>query len=691
MSKDIPIKITVQTSDVTKAAKKAEHEMDKLERKAKTSGDKIGSNLSTGFSKFKSSIVAIGAASIAGVGIAALAKSVLDVNRKFESLTMQLKTFLGDAKKAKEAFAAINAFAAPLPMTVTEATNAVIKMTALGLQPSERALMSFGDIAAGTGKNLMQFVEAVADAATNEFERLKEFGIKARQQQDTVAFTFAGVTTVVKKNADAITEYLTQLGENKFGGSMANQAQTVNGALSVLGSAWDNFADKLLNDKSMSYIAKSITWLADKLTDFGNGLVTIPNYWALMWQKMELAFYKFYQNIAPMVDLFFKMIGKKAIDGGTQVENVAARIADVQKRMAANAKDALAKIGGSTKKIEDFFQKSGGAASAQKDSAAAAKEATAQLAAQDRILQLLNPATASFDLQLRQLKKDADAGYISQTQYNAGLKELNRLREEAANQQKVDDQSMINNIIDPDQANFADQMAEIEAALSRGTISIDQYAAATTKLKDERQKLLDQKAEDALASSTQWVDGATRGLNELVKNYEDSASKIQGVITDAFKGAEDALVEFCKTGKLDFTDLADTILDQILRMAIQQQILAPFANMLNGATSGTDTSSGVGGMLSGLAGLFGFASGGSFKVSRATSVGDAKGTDNRIVAFRARDGETVNVNRNGTAGSGRGGVTMNVYTKDADSFNRSESQILSRASSLMGRAAARNN
>ena len=43
-------------------------------------------------------------------------------------------------------------------------------------------------------QNLDQFIEAIADATTFEFERLKEFGIKSKQIGDDVQFTFRGQT-----------------------------------------------------------------------------------------------------------------------------------------------------------------------------------------------------------------------------------------------------------------------------------------------------------------------------------------------------------------------------------------------------------------------------------------------------------------------------------------------------------------
>ena len=73
------------------------------------------------------------------------------------------------------------------------------------------------------GKNLMQFVEAIADAATGEFERLKEFGIKARTQGEQVSFTFQGVTTTVGKNAAEIENYLRQIGMSSLPGACVSR------------------------------------------------------------------------------------------------------------------------------------------------------------------------------------------------------------------------------------------------------------------------------------------------------------------------------------------------------------------------------------------------------------------------------------------------------------------------------------
>jgi len=77
-------------------------------------------------------------------------------------------------------------------------------------------------------------VEAVADAATGEFERLKEFGIKASTQGKMVTFTFQGVKTTVRKDATQIEAYLKRVGNVSFTGGIQAQSKTLYGQFSTL-------------------------------------------------------------------------------------------------------------------------------------------------------------------------------------------------------------------------------------------------------------------------------------------------------------------------------------------------------------------------------------------------------------------------------------------------------------------------
>ncbi|QQM14080.1 putative tail length tape-measure protein [Vibrio phage pVco-14] len=209
----------------------AERRLDKLS-KTGAKAERATDGLMGSFKRFA------GPAAIAAGAIAALNKTV-QVTRQFDVLNAQLITATGSAERAAIAFEAIQDFATETPYDLQQATEGFTKLVNLGLTPSERAMRSYGDTASAMGKDMIQMVEAVADATTGEFERLKEFGIRSKKNGDEVAFTFRGVTETVKFNSKEIEEYLTRLGENNFAGAMANRMATLDGALSNLGDEWN--------------------------------------------------------------------------------------------------------------------------------------------------------------------------------------------------------------------------------------------------------------------------------------------------------------------------------------------------------------------------------------------------------------------------------------------------------------------
>lgn len=194
---------------------------------------------------------------------------IVDTITKFERLEASLKTVTGSTEKAASAFKAIDEFAAKTPFQLEEVTRSFIKLKALGLTPSERALKSYGNTAIAMGKSLDQMIEAVADATTGEFERLKEFGIKAKTQGDQVIFTFQGVSTAVGKNAAEIEAYLLSLGEVQFAGAIEAKANTLVNSIAKMKDAFAKLVkaigDAGLTDLLIS-LANAVSWLADQIT-----------------------------------------------------------------------------------------------------------------------------------------------------------------------------------------------------------------------------------------------------------------------------------------------------------------------------------------------------------------------------------------------------------------------------------------
>lgn len=203
-----------------------------------------------------------------GAGLTAIGGFALSTAADFETMRVALKTtFQGNEQAAKDAEEQIKEFAARTPFDLQQVTNGFIKLNNMGLDPSERALTSYGDTASAMGKSLNDMVEAVADAATGEFERLKEFGIRASSEGENVKFTFRGVTTEVGKNAEEIENYLIGLGETNFSGGMEDQSKTLSGLLSTLKDTFANAMDTIANDSGLLDAAKeAIKGLSDFLT-----------------------------------------------------------------------------------------------------------------------------------------------------------------------------------------------------------------------------------------------------------------------------------------------------------------------------------------------------------------------------------------------------------------------------------------
>ncbi len=231
---------------------------------------------------FKSAAVFAG---LLGVAI----YKVLEKTSEFQVLNANLVTATGSVEGANRAFAALKTLATSTPFTLQEVTNAFTKLVNYGLTPSERAIRSYGDAAAATGKPVVSMIEAVADAVNGEFERTKEaFNVKAKNMGDTIAFRFRGVTTEVKNNAKDIEEYFIKLGETNFAGGMARQMDTLKGKMSNLGDAWD-LALNAIGSGRLSEIAKDgLGAFTDKLNEI-TAWAEKGGFDALMYQAEAVA------------------------------------------------------------------------------------------------------------------------------------------------------------------------------------------------------------------------------------------------------------------------------------------------------------------------------------------------------------------------------------------------------------------
>lgn len=208
--------------------------------------------------------------------------------------------------------------------------------------------------------------------------------------------------------------------------------------------------------------------------------------------------------------------------------------------------------------------------------------------------------------------------------------------------------------------------------LRTGKITQGEFDAWIAEVDAANQKALQMDAQywhDKLQLQADWRIGAGDALADYAAQVADVASATSQMFTNAFKGMEDAIVNFVKTGKLDFRSLADSIISDMIRIAVQQSITGPLASWMGGLIGGGGASAGPGP-------FFGNALGGVYNspglsaysgqiVSKPTLFPFAKG----IGLMGEAGSEAILPLKRGPGGylgvrsEGGGGVTVNVINQ----------------------------
>ncbi len=184
--------------------------------------------------------------------------SFVSTAAQFESFESTLKSITGSAKQAEQSMAWIGEFASTTPFNIDKVTSAFVKMKAYGLDPMNGTLKTLGDASAAMGKDIVQAVEAMADAVTGENERLKEFGIKAAKDGDKITYAWADSSgksrdIVIENNKEIIESTLNAIFNEKYVGAMIEQSKTWNGMISNMEDQWTMFQRDVMSEGLFDY------------------------------------------------------------------------------------------------------------------------------------------------------------------------------------------------------------------------------------------------------------------------------------------------------------------------------------------------------------------------------------------------------------------------------------------------------
>jgi lambda family phage tail tape measure protein len=229
-----------------------------------------------------------------------------------------------------------------------------------------------------------------------------------------------------------------------------------------------------------------------------------------------------------------------------------------------------------------------------------------------------------------------------------------------------------------DAEKYGAEIAKLNDLLAKGAIDQDTYNRAVGQAKDTFHQ--------AEEGSNDFATGAKRALEDYAKSATDVAGQVQDAMGRSLQGLEDSLVDFVTTGKLNFEDLANSILRDLARIAIRQAIIAPLAQGLLGAGVFHEGGTVGAGAPSRAVSPMLFAT-----APRYHSGGIAGLMPDEVPAILQRGEIVIPREQAGKmGGSSSPVINMTIVTRDAESFRQSRGQIMGDLAVSLARHKGRN-
>lgn len=232
--------LSLRDKDFTSTIKKASKQIDNFENKMKHVSNQI-KRLERTVTKRFISMAKEGAGFAAGAlgvyGAGSLFSSALSGAADLEGYRNTLNAVMKDQKKAAQTMKWAVEFANKTPFETGDIVQATVRLQSYGIE-AQKVLPIIGDMAGVMGKDIMQAVEAVADAQTGELERLKEFGITKQMIVDHANKIMRGKQIVNNKgqitDQENFNKALFSLMNERFKGGMEIQANSFRGIMSTI-------------------------------------------------------------------------------------------------------------------------------------------------------------------------------------------------------------------------------------------------------------------------------------------------------------------------------------------------------------------------------------------------------------------------------------------------------------------------
>ena len=245
--------------------------------KKQGSFDKTFSSIYKSVKSLTKTVAGVAATYVSAKALADVGKSALESASGLEGYRSTLNVVLKDQQKAAKMMAWAVEFANKTPFETDSVVEATVRLQSYGIE-AQKVMTQIGDMAGVMNKDLMQAVEAVADAQTGELERLKEFGITKAMITAKGAELYKNQTIVNNKgqivDQQKFNDALFALMEDRFKGGMEIQAKSYKGLMSTIAGVWKtglaqmagiSGTGEIIEGSAFDAAKEGLGWVSDKM------------------------------------------------------------------------------------------------------------------------------------------------------------------------------------------------------------------------------------------------------------------------------------------------------------------------------------------------------------------------------------------------------------------------------------------
>ena len=518
-------------------------------------------------------VAGLAVTALGAIGGANVIRGIVETSVRFEDLRTTLSSVTGGLNEGAEAFAFISEFSTKTQFGIEELTQTFIKLKASGIEPTEDLLTTFTDTAAVTTDQLGS-LEAITDLLSRtvsgglgleELNRLADRGIPVfRILEERLGITRLEISEFGKtaEGANKLVEALLDGLDESFGGATQDRLNNTSTAFSNLQIAIKNAQDAVGQQgftKALSITATEITKFIETNDEFiakvGRGLtvafVATKNAIILVGQNIDLLAKAMVAFIALKIGVG---IGSLALAFGS---SLAGGIL-----LATRALRLLAVTASKNPIIAAAFAISVG----------------------------IEAVTGAFS-------KLAEMVGVSESTLNSMGSEISDFAVDAAGdfgEVITEVGNLFDGITGLGDAIEAD-MAEIDAALNSTkqetdalTESTDNYNEAAGKVGDKvtantkkfkfytdgivRQAKVIEANNNLIAETPTLLEAYGQGIQEAFMTGERAVAAFGALGNKTFNTLSDEITKFVMTGKFNFRDFANSIIADLVRIAVQAAI-----------------------------------------------------------------------------------------------------------------------